>query len=930
MSATAVSTGSMLRSSGVPMEPVATTSGVFGSAPYFTTVGPVGSSSAVYHDRVRPVIQEVVREVPGREIIEQQTVIQYVPEIVETEKVVEIPQFNLQYMEEEVVQKVTHEKVVEVEQEQMYDVLCEEAVVEYQEVVKEIQKAVFQPREVVVEVPHVLHKEVLVEVPQVQIVDLIRQVPREQRQRKIVHVEKPVVQYREKIVQVPVTTLKEQVVEVPVVQQVELVRQVPGPQEVQQVEKQVEKQIYEVLEAVQEVPMVETQEQVVEVPQVETREVIKQVPKVEVQYIDKQVPKVEYNYVEKIVEVPHIIYEERIIEVPEVEVREVVRQVPKPIIKYVDKHIPKQELRYFERVVDAPLVLQVERPVEVPQVEIIETTTQVPIAVTQYVDKEVQKVSIEVREVQQEVDIVLQQEQAFEVTEVQTVDTVTQVSAPFTEYRDKPVPAIETQVRERLQQVPHLLTKEKLVEVPQVQYVDIVQEEPTYDVREVLKEVPRYTVDYRHTVEEVSQQFVGAQHHGSFLSGSMAGGNLSVIEREPPSVIGPGMPVATPVITSMGVPAQTVVTTVPAGSSMLSMSMGGGGVPMEPVATTGGYSMPGAVAVATAPGMVMSMPQVPATTVVGPPQYVTRTTVSGTVGTAPGGQAMSMFEVLDQNRDGVLTREEFAAGVGSMVTGTAPGTYGVSGAPGSQVIVTGTAPAAGAQYVVGGAAVPQEPTTTVVAPPQYVTPGTAPGMSSSAGQYILSGAPGTQVVIGGTVPGSYTVQEPGMGAMPVATASGVPVATASGIRYATGPMPVPTTTVMQDGQSRMVMQEPTTFGQGGQTTVVAPAQYVLTTPVATSSGMPSVMTGYPAGAASTAPGAGYSMAMQGLGGLPMQGGLLKAGSITDDVFNMVDRNNDGVISRSEFRGALKGNVISATPNTRLAISQQHQQAGLGQ
>merc|ERR1719262_141975 len=71
---------------------------------------------------------------------------------------------------------------------------------------------------------------------------------------------------------------------------------------------------------------------------------------------------------------------------------------------------------------------------------------------------------------------------------------------------------------------------------------------------------------------------------------------------------------------------------------------------------------------------------------------------------------------------------------------------------------------------------------------------------------------------------------------------------------------------------------------------------------------------------------GYPMAMQGsssmgVGALPVAGGLLKAGSITDDVFNMVDRNNDGVISRSEFRGALKGNVISATPNTRLAIGQ---------
>merc|ERR1712125_141039 len=59
-----------------------------------------------------------------------------------------------------------------------------------------------------------------------------------------------------------------------------------------------------------------------------------------------------------------------------------------------------------------------------------------------------------------------------------------------------------------------------------------------------------------------------------------------------------------------------------------------------------------------------------------------------------------------------------------------------------------------------------------------------------------------------------------------------------------------------------------------------------------------------------------------VGAIPMggiRGGVLKAGSITDDVFNMVDRNQDGVISRSEFIGALKGNIINASQNTRAAL-----------
>merc|ERR1712008_216114 len=58
----------------------------------------------------------------------------------------------------------------------------------------------------------------------------------------------------------------------------------------------------------------------------------------------------------------------------------------------------------------------------------------------------------------------------------------------------------------------------------------------------------------------------------------------------------------------------------------------------------------------------------------------------------------------------------------------------------------------------------------------------------------------------------------------------------------------------------------------------------------------------------------------GMAGMAMySGGMLKAGSITDDVFNMVDRNQDGVISRSEFRGALKGNIIAASQTTRSAL-----------
>merc|ERR1740120_58824 len=40
---------------------------------------------------------------------------------------------------------------------------------------------------------------------------------------------------------------------------------------------------------------------------------------------------------------------------------------------------------------------------------------------------------------------------------------------------------------------------------------------------------------------------------------------------------------------------------------------------------------------------------------------------------------------------------------------------------------------------------------------------------------------------------------------------------------------------------------------------------------------------------------------------------LMAGSVTDDLFNVVDRNHDGRISRSEFRSGLKGGIINRGP-----------------
>merc|ERR1719162_1729779 len=45
-------------------------------------------------------------------------------------------------------------------------------------------------------------------------------------------------------------------------------------------------------------------------------------------------------------------------------------------------------------------------------------------------------------------------------------------------------------------------------------------------------------------------------------------------------------------------------------------------------------------------------------------------------------------------------------------------------------------------------------------------------------------------------------------------------------------------------------------------------------------------------------------------GGPSYASYLKAGSVSDDLFGMVDRDRDGQISKQEFKTALKGGILS--------------------
>ncbi|CAE7531714.1 unnamed protein product [Symbiodinium natans] len=438
---------------------------------------------------VKPVIQEVVREVPVHQR-ELHTIFRERPQVEFVEKAVEVPKVEVQERVMEVPQVLLHEKVMEVPQVREDEIVKQVPRVEYTDVSKHIELPVFEAQERIVEVPFVIEQECLVEVPQVHCIELIREVPKEVVKTVQKMVERPVVQVREQNVEVPVVTVQEELVPVPVVEEVEVITQVPS-YELQQVEKRVELPVVELQEKLVEVPQAEVVENPVEVPEVEICEIIKQVPKYEIHYIDKEVIKHQVEYVEKLVEVPHVVYEERIIEVPQVERRELIRHVPVSNVQMVDKKVPKHTLKVTEKVVEVPTVLHHEKPIEVPEVAVVETITEVPKVMVNSIPVEVPKVvNVQIQERLEEVRATLIAERAVEVPDPQVVEAITQVVQPIVQYVDKEVPRVVTEPVERLQEVwQRPLVEEVAVPVDQVLTYEAVRQEASQVVHEALKPV---------------------------------------------------------------------------------------------------------------------------------------------------------------------------------------------------------------------------------------------------------------------------------------------------------------------------------------------------------------------------------------------------------------------------------------------------------
>jgi len=246
----------------------------------------------------------------------------------------------------------------------------------------------------------------------------------------------------------------------------------------------------------------------------------------------------------------------------------------------------------------------------------------------------------------------------------------------------------------------------------------------------------------------------------------------------------------------------------------------------------------------------------------------------------------------------VVTMSEHAVPT-TAFTGPAPMvTEAVQTYSAPQVVTQVASPPVMGSGVVPAAQTPALPAlapTTVVAAPQYMLPGSQFGASVTAEQPAMAGV--TMTSLPQAVP-----TEPIQMAQPQALPSTTIVAPA---QYMTGPTPVTTQSLP------MATGSPVPVVTHSVAAPVATLGAFVTTPGASSMAVP--------GSTTITSAAQAGSMVLGQGALPMRGSLLKAGSITDDVFNMVDKDNDGVISRSEFRGALKGNVISATANTKLQL-----------
>jgi len=279
-----------------------------------------------------------------------------------------------------------------------------------------------------------------------------------------------------------------------------VIREAP---QLEMIEKRVEVPMVHVSERVVEVPATLVQEEIVEVPRVVVHEQIRQVAKVEYQDKVKQVAKPVHEPRDRVVEVPHPLVQERLVEVPQMHVVDCVREVVRPHVQHVQKQVAKPVVQCHERLVEVPMTTVREQIVEVPRVEYVECMKQVPKHEVQRVEKLVQKPEVHLVEQIEEVPEVEIREEVIEVPQTEVREYVRQVPVPVVRYIEKQVAKPRIEWIEKVVEVPQIVYEEKIVEVPEVEVMEVIRQVAVPVVQYIDKQVPKAVMNYFERVVDV-------------------------------------------------------------------------------------------------------------------------------------------------------------------------------------------------------------------------------------------------------------------------------------------------------------------------------------------------------------------------------------------------------------------------------------------
>jgi len=281
--------------------------------------------------------------------------------------------------------------------------------------------------------------------------------------------------------------------------------------------------------------------------------------------------------------------------------------------------------------------------VDVPQIHHVEAITEVPKPTVQQVPKQVPKYELRAQEKIVEVPTTLRVEQAIEVPQVLVAEVITQVPRVEVQYIDREIPVIRTEAREQIVEVPQVCHEERLIEVPQVQVAEFIKQVPLQQVQEVPKEIPKVETRAVEKIVPIAQNLI--QEVAVEVPQVMTQEVLKQI----PSHSAEQRIVQTGIEFERPIDRQQALRE---GSLGIGESHYAGVYTAQADPIYGMSTMPGSLAGSYAHGTLMGSTH-------GVGGSYTAGGYPTTYGAPPVSGAMSAFDMIDRNHDGVITRGEF-------------------------------------------------------------------------------------------------------------------------------------------------------------------------------------------------------------------------------------------------------------------------------